>query len=91
MNPNDLRDKLILETHSHVTKLVESSARQEERLSRIEVDVSKHIKRTDLLEARVDGFQKYIYMFHGATGTALLAGGILKYWDAIAKFLKLLR
>lgn len=78
--PDDFRDKLLLEIHKEVGTLGQV-------YGRMEVDVRTHIKRTDLLEIRVDLFQKYIYMAHGAAGLLVFLAALLKYWPVISKLL----
>lgn len=69
----ELRDKLLLETYNNLISVKEASAR-------IEANIAEHIRRTNILEAKVGTVEKYLWMFNGATTLVTAAFMILKYW-----------
>jgi hypothetical protein len=69
----ELRDKLLLDTYRDIGVVKETMAR-------IEVNIAEHIRRTNILEAKVTHMERLLWMFNGATTLVTAAFMIAKYW-----------
>lgn len=73
MPEQDFKDKILLDIHKDVGILKENYAE-------IKVDVKEHIRRTNILEAKVGNMERLFWLGNGI----FLAGGlILKYLKVI--------
>lgn len=76
MTDQELKDKILLDMHKDMA-VVNTT------LARIEVNVATHIKRSHLLEAKVESLEKYFWMMNGATATLTVVVGLLRYFKVI--------
>lgn len=76
MTEQEFKDRLLLDVHRDISVINAT-------LARIEVNVATHIKRTHLLEAKLESLEKWFWMANGATATLTVVAGLLRYFKAI--------
>lgn len=72
MTDQELKDKILLDMHKDVGVIKET-------IAAIRVDVATHIKRSHMLETKIETLEKYFWMMNGATATVTVLLAAAKY------------
>lgn len=74
MSAEELRQTILLDLHKDVGQIKVT-------LAEMKVDVAEHIKRSHMLEAKVNSLDRLVWMVHGAW---LFAGVVFAVWKVWA-------